>query len=252
MNAAARPQLRNRADARALNERMWQVNIAFWETTGVLIVACECRNADCVKTVAIDPAAYEDARRRADTYVVAREHARDSEGSVHLEGSDYATVIVDAVSEDAVPRTGADEFAARHFRTLVAQLLDRLPEDGREDALRSAGEAFGRRLATEANVRPERDVAAGLQCACNAVRSLGFHAALGEVGNDVAVIATPTCPLRPLVAERPEAALLDRGMWIGLIAEAVTSLAADDLGCETQACLERGEPCLVTIRFAAG
>jgi hypothetical protein len=196
----------------------------------VLFVACECCDVDCVETVAIEPTAYVEARSRADTFVVAREHAGDGEGAVLVEDPGYLVVVADAMSDDAAPRTGADEFADRHFRALVAQLRDRLPEDGRKDALRSAGEAFGRRLAAEAKIRPERDVAAGLQRVCDAVSSLGFHASLGEVGKDVAVIA---------------------GMWIGLVDEAVSSVEADDLGCETHACLERGEPCLVTIRFAA-
>jgi hypothetical protein len=196
----------------------------------VLFVACECCDVDCVETVAIEPTAYVEARSRADTFVVAREHAGDGEGAVLVEDPGYLVVVADAMSDDAAPRTGADEFAGRHFRALVAQLRDRLPEDGRKDALRSADEAFGRRLAAEAKIRPERDVAAGLQRVCDAVSSLGFHASLGEVGKDVAVIA---------------------GMWIGLVDEAVSSVEADDLGCETHACLERGEPCLVTIRFAA-
>jgi hypothetical protein len=196
----------------------------------VLFVACECCDVDCVETVPIEPTAYVEARSRADTFVVAREHAGDGEGAVLVEDPGYLVVVADAMSDDAAPRTGADEFAGRHFRALVAQLRDRLPEDGRKDALRSAGEAFGRRLAAEAKIRPERDVAADLQRVCDAVSSLGFHASLGEVGKDVAVIA---------------------GMWIGLVDEAVSSVEADDLGCETHACLERGEPCLVTIRFAA-
>jgi hypothetical protein len=196
----------------------------------VLFVACECCDVDCVETVAIEPTAYVEARSRADTFVVAREHAGDGEGAVLVEDPGYLVVVADAMSDDAAPRTGADEFAGRHFRALVAQLRDRLPEDGRKDALRSADEAFGRRLAAEAKIRPERDVAADLQRVCDAVSSLGFHASLGEVGKDVAVIA---------------------GMWIGLVDEAVSSVEADDLGCETHACLERGEPCLVTIRFAA-
>jgi hypothetical protein len=196
----------------------------------VLFVACECCDVDCVETVAIEPTAYVEARSRADTFVVARKHAGDGEGAVLVEDPGYLVVVADAMSDDAAPRTGADEFADRHFRALVAQLRDRLPEDGRKDALRSAGETFGRRLAAEAKIRPERDVAADLQRVCDAVSSLGFHASLGEVGKDVAVIA---------------------GMWIGLVDEAVSSVEADDLGCETHACLERGEPCLVTIRFAA-
>jgi hypothetical protein len=99
-------------------------------------------------------------------------------------------------------------------------------------------------------LRPETDLERGLEQICSAVRQLGFHASLEEVVGDRAVIRTPTCPLRPLVSERLEAATIDRGMWVGLVEQALDGVSARELSCETHGCLDRGEPCVVTLRLA--
>jgi len=149
----------------------------------------------------------------------------------------------------AAPEAEALEFPRRHLPELVSRLLDEFESDGREEALRSAGEAFGRDLAREAGLRPSARVAAGLERACAAMRSLGFQASLEEVDGDRAVISTPTCPLRPLVVERREAALLDRGMWAGLVEKAIRGVRAESVECETHSCLDGGEPCVVVLRL---
>jgi hypothetical protein len=61
----------------------------------------------------------------------------------------------------------------------------------------------------------------------------------------------PNCALRPLVSERLEAALLDRGVWAGLVEKGPAGAAAEEIRCETAACLDSGEPCLVTLRLGA-
>ncbi|MGE5275224.1 MAG: helix-turn-helix transcriptional regulator [Verrucomicrobiota bacterium] len=139
------------------------------------------------------------------------------------------------------------EFPPRRFPELVARLLDEVPADGREDALLRVGRDFGRKLG--AGLRPGKRVEAGLEHVCATVRSLGFHAALERVDADTAVINTPTCPLRPLVAERPEAAHIDRGMWAGLVERGVHGISAESVECETHSCLDDGETCSVVIRF---
>jgi predicted ArsR family transcriptional regulator len=149
----------------------------------------------------------------------------------------------------AAPEAEALEFPPRRFPALVARLLDLIPAEGREAALRRAGEDFGRELAHAAGLRPAEQVEDGLERACAAVRSLGFHAALERVEGDTAVISTPTCPLRPLVAERPEAAHIDRGMWAGLVEGGLRSVHAEAVECETHSCLEGDESCSVVIRF---
>ena len=144
------------------------------------------------------------------------------------------------------------EFPPRRLPTLVARLLDEFPAEGREDALRNAGEEFGRDLARAAKLRPSVSVRNGLERVCAAVRSLGFHATVERIENDTAVIGTPTCPLRPLVTEHPEAALIDRGMWAGLVERGIRGVRAESVECETHSCLDGGESCAVVLRLRRG
>lgn len=149
----------------------------------------------------------------------------------------------------AAPEAKALEFPPRHLPALLGRLLDRLPADGREEALRAAGEDFGRDLARTAGLRPRAQVEDGLERVCAAVRSLGYHAAVDRIEGDTAVISTPTCPLRPLVTENPEAALIDRGMWAGLVERGIRGVQAESVDCETHTCLDGGESCSVVIRL---
>jgi predicted ArsR family transcriptional regulator len=149
----------------------------------------------------------------------------------------------------AAPEPDALEFPPRRLPALVGRLLDEVPADGREEARQRAGEDFGRELAREAGMKPAASLEAGLERVCAAVRSLGFHAALDRVDGDTAVINTPTCPLRPLVAESPEAAHIDRGMWAGLVERGLRGVRAEAVECETHSCLEGGETCSVVIRL---
>jgi predicted ArsR family transcriptional regulator len=149
----------------------------------------------------------------------------------------------------AAPEQDALEVPTRRFPALVARLLDEIPAEGREQALRRAGEDFGRELARVAGLRARTGLEPALEGVCAAVRSLGFHATLDRVAGNTAVITTPTCPLRPLVTQRPEAALIDRGMWSGLVERGVRGLLAEAVDCETHSCLEGGESCAVVIRL---
>jgi predicted ArsR family transcriptional regulator len=149
----------------------------------------------------------------------------------------------------AAPETQALEFPPRHLSELVARLLNEMPAAGREQALRRAGEDYGRDLAQEAGLQPSAEATDGLVRICAAVRSLGFQAALESYDGETAVIGTPTCPLRPLVAKRPEAALIDRGMWAGLVESGIEGTHAESVGCETHSCLEGRDSCAVVIRL---
>jgi predicted ArsR family transcriptional regulator len=149
----------------------------------------------------------------------------------------------------AAPEAEALEFPPRRLPALIARLLDEVPADGRAEALRVAGEDFGRDLALAAGLRPTARVEDGLERVCAAVRSVGFHAVLDGIDGDAAVISTPTCPLRPLVTERPEAASIDQGMWAGLVERGVRGVRAESVECETHSCLEVGESCAVVIRL---
>jgi predicted ArsR family transcriptional regulator len=147
------------------------------------------------------------------------------------------------------PETTATEFPPRRLESLVGRLLDELPERGRRRALRRVGEDFGRELADAARLKPATTVRGGLERMCAAVRSLGFQASLRELDGDTAVIATPTCPLRPLVVERPEAAEIDRGMWAGLAERCLHGVHAAHVTCETANCLDDHASCEVVLRL---
>src|SRR5919202_5750702 len=56
------------------------------------------------------------------------------------------------------PELEAIEFPPRRYEKLVGALLDALPARGRPQALRRAGEAFGRELADAAGLRPAKDL----------------------------------------------------------------------------------------------
>jgi predicted ArsR family transcriptional regulator len=147
------------------------------------------------------------------------------------------------------PETEALEFPPRRFTALVSRLLEELPARGRARMLRRVGEDFGRELADVAGLEPAARRRTGLERMCAAVRSLGFQASLVEVDGDTAVIATPTCPLRPLVMARPEAAEIDRGMWAGLVERCLRGVHAEDVACETANCLEDHASCSVVLRL---
>lgn len=142
-----------------------------------------------------------------------------------------------------VPELEPIEFPARRYETLLGLLVDELPPD----RLRDVGVAFGEELARSARLRPAKTFRTGFERMCEAVRRLGFQASVAEVGSEGAVIATPTCPLRPLVRERPEAAAIDRGMWAGLAAHALEGIDVDRVECETRDCFADHASCRVVI-----
>lgn len=149
----------------------------------------------------------------------------------------------------AAPETTAIEFPPRHLVQLVSRLVDEVPPSRRARALRRAGEDFGRELAAQAGLRPARGLRAGVERLCAALRRLGFEATPGEVTRTEAVVRTATCPLRPLVLERPETAEIDRGMWSGLLAAATGGVRAESVRCDTADCFDHRASCAVVLRL---
>jgi len=146
----------------------------------------------------------------------------------------------------AAPQLEAIEFPLRRHESLFGLLVDQLPRSGRSARLRAIGVEFGDRLAQAAGLRPAKRVRTGLERMCATLRRLGYQAALVELTADEAVIATPTCPLRPLVRERPDAALVDRGMWEGL-ASAALEVDPSAVSCKTRDCLDDHSSCRVRL-----
>lgn len=147
------------------------------------------------------------------------------------------------------PGLEAIEFPDRRYDTLLGLLVSALPRTRRKERLRSIGVEFGLHLARTARLRPARSPETGFERMCTAVRGLGYQASVVEVRDDGAVIATPTCPLRPLVRAQPETVEIDRGMWAGLSAAALQGVGVTDVTCETQDCLDDHASCRVLIEL---
>lgn len=146
---------------------------------------------------------------------------------------------------EVAPETEALEFPERRLADLVVVLAERLDEE----ALWAAGADYGRALAARAGLRPLRSVRRGLERLCSGIGSLGFQASLVELDKNRATIASPTCPLRPLVVQRPEAIPLDHGMWSGLVECAVAGARAEGVECETRNCLDDHSSCRIALRL---
>jgi predicted ArsR family transcriptional regulator len=143
------------------------------------------------------------------------------------------------------PELESIEFPTRRYGELVGLLLDEVPGT---QALRAVGERFGHHLAQEARLRPAEALRPGLERMGAALAGLGFPVAIAGLRGETAELATPTCPLRPLVVERPEAAELDRGMWAGLVSSAVRGVEAQTVRCETGGCAEAHASCRILLR----
>jgi predicted ArsR family transcriptional regulator len=150
----------------------------------------------------------------------------------------------------AAPHLEPIEFPPTHHETLIALLEESLRDAGGDAS--AVGVAFGRELARASGLRAVREPAEGVARACAAVRSLGYHAAPDRGDPHESVIVTATCPLRSLVAARPELSAIDRGMWAGIVGAAVAGTEASEISCTTEGCLSPDSPCRVELRFGGG
>jgi predicted ArsR family transcriptional regulator len=142
-----------------------------------------------------------------------------------------------------LPSLDEIEFPSRRYSALLGLLIEGVPAQ----RLHDVGVAFGERLARSAGLKPSKVPARAFEQMCAAVRSLGFQATVEAVDAHGALIATPTCPLRPLVREQPEAAEVDRGMWVGLASHALAGVEIARVQCETHDCLAEHASCRVRV-----
>ena len=145
------------------------------------------------------------------------------------------------------PELEGIEFPDRRLGELITLLIKKVPARARPRALREAGEDFGRTLAASAGLNPSRSIASGLEQVCDALGSLGFQVTVRSIEGDRAALESPTCPLRPLVVNCPDAGGIDRGMWAGLIERGVRGVSAERVQCETPDCLTRDAACSVLL-----
>jgi predicted ArsR family transcriptional regulator len=143
------------------------------------------------------------------------------------------------------PETSEIEFPERPYHELVGLLVNALPERARTTRLQEVGRALAHGLVAKTGLRATRDLRRALERVCAAVGALGYQAEVAEVGARHAVIATPTCPLRPLVMARPDVGEVDRGMWTGLVESAVEG--AGEVSCTTCDCLDADAPCRIVV-----
>jgi predicted ArsR family transcriptional regulator len=143
------------------------------------------------------------------------------------------------------PETSEIEFPERPYHELVGLLVSALPERARTKRLQEVGRTLARGLVAKTGLRATRDLRRALERVCAAVGALGYQAEVAEVGARHAVIATPTCPLRPLVMARPDVGEVDRGMWTGLVESAVEG--AGEVTCTTCDCLDSDAPCRIVV-----
>jgi predicted ArsR family transcriptional regulator len=146
------------------------------------------------------------------------------------------------------PQVTSTEFPQRRYETLLGLAIESLPGTSRREQLRALGLAFADELLRAVRGNPARSLTVGAERLCQAVRQLGFHAVVAQVGVRVAVIETATCPLRPLVREHSDAAEIDRGMWIGFAARALDGVEPATIECDTHSCHGDG-CCRVTLTF---
>ena len=139
------------------------------------------------------------------------------------------------------PELSVLEFPHRFYERLI--LLCTRAVRGRRQ-LHELGSAFGSELAREARLRPARRIETALERIRLALGSLGYQLRIAELHDDLAVLTTPTCPLRPLVRAEPELAALDRGMWTGILAAA---LPGGEIVCETGLCLDDKADCRIRL-----
>jgi len=150
------------------------------------------------------------------------------------------------------PELSAIEFPARRYESLLGHVLDAVPARARSVRLREAGAAFGAELAAAARLRPTSSPQVAFARVCTALGTLGYQASVEQASAEGAVIATPTCPLRPLVRARPEAAEIDRGMWASLAAHALAGAEVAQVQCEMKDCLADHASCRVLLSLEAG
>jgi predicted ArsR family transcriptional regulator len=141
------------------------------------------------------------------------------------------------------PERIALQFPGRRYEALLTLLIDAVPAK----QLHGIGVAFGEELARASGLKTVRQPQRAFENVCAAVRRLGYQATLESADENNAVISTPVCLLRPLVRAKPAAAEVDRGMWAGLAAHALSGSAVRHVACETHDCLTAHAPCRVRL-----
>jgi predicted ArsR family transcriptional regulator len=146
------------------------------------------------------------------------------------------------------PELAVTEYPPRRYAELVALLSGDAAAPG---ARRRIGRRYARILAAGAARPPRRRrLDAAVPHLCALLGELGFPAGVEEATAGTARLRVPACPLRPAVVAGTAAAEIDRGMWEGLAALALSGpLRAR---CATHDCLDPAAECTVTLVLEEG
>jgi predicted ArsR family transcriptional regulator len=147
------------------------------------------------------------------------------------------------------PELSAIEFPLRRYVTLIDLLISSLPARGRARRLREVGAAFGEELARSAPIARAQNLPEAVERVCSALGALGFHATVESAGETEAWIRTATCPVRPLVVASQSGAVVDSGMWAGLVHSALDGAETVNVECECHDCLGEHDACRVCVRL---
>jgi predicted ArsR family transcriptional regulator len=140
------------------------------------------------------------------------------------------------------------EQTTRAYADLVRLLVATLPARGRRARLAEVGRRFGEGLAGAAGLRPARRAETAGPRIARALGRLGFQTS-AEISPAGIAFETPTCPLRPLVANDRAAIELDRGMWQSLVGAGLDN-GATAVRCETHDCLSTDRPCRIVVELS--
>ena len=140
------------------------------------------------------------------------------------------------------------EQTTQAYADLVQLLVATLPARGRQARLAEVGRLFGEGLARAARLRPARRAETAARRIARALGRLGFQTT-AEISLGRIAFVTPTCPLRPLVANDQAAIELDRGMWQSLVGAALDD-GTTTVRCETHDCLSTDRPCRIVVELS--
>jgi predicted ArsR family transcriptional regulator len=133
--------------------------------------------------------------------------------------------------------------------SLAGLLVDALVARGGKRRSAKSASASGANSRRRYDCGPRKTSRRGSNACTPPSGASGIEASLEHADEHGAVIATPTCPLRPLVRARPEAVEIDRGMWAGLASCALEGVEVGEIRCETRDCFDDHASCKVVLEL---
>jgi hypothetical protein len=98
---------RNQSIFRAVNDKLVELNRAFVSAADTFVIACECADVTCVRTLEIRPDAYQEVRSSPRRFAVLRGHVYADVEDIVSEADGYVvvekTALTADVAEDLAP-----------------------------------------------------------------------------------------------------------------------------------------------------